>query len=378
MRYALFCFRCGHAALCSITLESGFAIVPTGANELIADSANSHASHFATLGRSRSTRATGLFTRGHAVIPSQRTLLVAARAAPKGDVRRGRKPFDTSSTLVLCLIHLRGYHLMTRSAPVKFAKSIPKYFQIQSSLRERLRDKFRPGDVVPTEAALSREFGVSRVTIRQSLLTLAAEGLLDRGRGRRTRVTAGVLEAEGKKISGLLSDLLTGESGMTAEVLAVTDQAPDSEIAFRLNLAPTAKVIALDRLIRINGAPLAFLQTYLPAQLGAKILREDLAKIPVIAAIRRKSGVKVHSVSEAVEAVPADPRLAKLLGVELGAPLLKITRVYFSVEGWPFDYVKSFYRADRYRHLRTIVEAPEFAIPKAREKSNRGRQIVMT
>jgi GntR family transcriptional regulator len=175
-----------------------------------------------------------------------------------------------------------------------------------------------------------------------------------------------------------LPDLLTGELGMTAEVLAVTDQASDSEIAFRLDLPPAAKVTALDRLIKINGTPLAFLQTYLPAQLGAKIVREDLAKVPVIAAIRRKSGVKVHSVSEAVEAVPADPRLAKLLSVELGAPLLKITRVYFSTQGRPFDYVKSFYRADRYQHLRIIVEAPEITIQRRTEKSNRGRKIVMT
>jgi GntR family transcriptional regulator len=207
----------------------------------------------------------------------------------------------------------------------------------------------------------AREFGVSRVTIRQSLLTLAADGLLDRGRGRRTRVTARILKDENKKISGLLLDLLTRESGITAEVLAITKKAADAETASSLNLAPTAKVTALDRLVRINGAPLAFLQTYLPAQLGAKILKEDLTKVPVIAAIERKSGVRVHSISEAVEAISADPRLAKLLGIELGAPVLKITRVYSSVEGWPFDYVKSFYRADRYQHLRTIVEAPEIA-----------------
>ena len=83
-------------------------------------------------------------------------------------------------------------------------------------------------------------------------------------------MTTGILAPESNKISGLLSDLLTGELGMTAEVLAVTDQASNSEIAFRLDLPPAAKVTALDRLIKINGTPLAFLQTYLPAQLGAR------------------------------------------------------------------------------------------------------------
>ena len=253
-----------------------------------------------------------------------------------------------------------------------FSRAIPKYFQIQNMLRERFRNQFQPGDFIPPENQLADEFGVSRITIRQSLSALVAEGLVERGRGMRTRVTHKVREYESKKISGLLVDLMEDRQGVTVEVLSMTVREAGEEIASRLNLAATDKVTALERLILVDRNPLAAVEAYLPATLGAKIIREDLTRVPVIEAIRRRSGLQAHSLTEAIEATPADVRLAQLLQVDLGAPLLKVVRVYLGADGTPIDYVKSFYRGDRYQHARTIAETTGEAVRRPSKSRRNG------
>ena len=52
--------------------------------------------------------------------------------------------------------------------------------EIVAQIRERLFDgKFRPGDFVGTERTLAVEFGVSRLTMRDALRILEANGIVE-------------------------------------------------------------------------------------------------------------------------------------------------------------------------------------------------------
>jgi DNA-binding GntR family transcriptional regulator len=54
------------------------------------------------------------------------------------------------------------------------------YLQIAAALRDRIRKgDFKPGDRLPSEAALSEEFGVARGTAREALKKLDDDGLVD-------------------------------------------------------------------------------------------------------------------------------------------------------------------------------------------------------
>ncbi|WAE73653.1 GntR family transcriptional regulator [Streptomonospora nanhaiensis] len=53
------------------------------------------------------------------------------------------------------------------------------YHQIADALRSRIASKeLAPGDAVPSEAALGREFGVARTTVRRALAELESERLI--------------------------------------------------------------------------------------------------------------------------------------------------------------------------------------------------------
>ena len=68
---------------------------------------------------------------------------------------------------------------------------LPRYYQVYSSLQDRIRiGEFRPGDALPSERQLVKDYGVSRITIVKALDLLVRDRQIDRQQGRGSFVTS--------------------------------------------------------------------------------------------------------------------------------------------------------------------------------------------
>src|SRR5205823_9148452 len=85
----------------------------------------------------------------------------------------------------------------------------PLYYQVQHTITQRIsRGEYPPGSQLPSETELSRELGVSRVTVREALRVLAQEKLLVKTQGRGTFVSAKAQMAQpARMFTGFLEDL---------------------------------------------------------------------------------------------------------------------------------------------------------------------------
>src|SRR3989442_13193660 len=98
------------------------------------------------------------------------------------------------------------------------------YYQVQHTITQRIsRAEYPPGSQLPSESELSRELGVSRVTVREALRVLAEEGLLVKAQGR------GTLVAESAQIThpprtfpGFLEDLYDQLNGISVKHIEIT------------------------------------------------------------------------------------------------------------------------------------------------------------
>ncbi len=212
------------------------------------------------------------------------------------------------------------------------------------------------GAGMPTERELSERFGVSRGTVRQALDRLEAEQRVHRHQGRGTFVAK-------PKMDHLLE--LTSHSehirsrGMepASRLIGVRRVPAEADIAGMLALAEGDEILQIERVRLADGEPVAVEVLYLDARRFddvAALLGESQSLYQLL---RARYGVELAWAEETIEAVVAPEREASLLGIASGGPVLLLCRQSFDPIGRPIEFVRSLYRADRFR-FRTRLQPP--------------------
>jgi len=63
---------------------------------------------------------------------------------------------------------------------------------------------------------------------------------------------------------------------------------------------------------------------------------------------QREYGIRWSRAMQTIQAIAAPPEIAHTLSIRAGAPLLYIERVTYSQDDIPMEYLRIYYRADRY------------------------------
>lgn len=227
---------------------------------------------------------------------------------------------------------------------------IPLYHQLAEDLRGRIvAGELAPGDPLPTEEMLCRQYGVSRITVRRGLDDLFNAGLIVRRRG----VGSFVAErsaARSTSLVGSLYDALAYPRDIRIEVLRRAEVAASHRVAEELGLAPGSEVMQLDVLSRIEDAPFAATVFFFPPDIGAGIASADLRSgTPVAHLVERRLGEAVVRASQTVEPEQAGSHVARLLQIPARTAILHVRRTYFSASQRPVEHVSVRYHPDRYR-----------------------------
>lgn len=228
---------------------------------------------------------------------------------------------------------------------------IPLYYQLEVNLRSRLASgEFAPGDSLPSEGELGRQYAVSRITVRQALETLKRDGLISRQRGRGTFVTERVQRLWAPKLTGALEDAIM--LGLTdkyqVRLIKREEVQASSREADSLYLSLDEKIHRIQRIRLYEGQPLAYMINVLPLDIGSKLSTDNLLRRPILANLEERLGLKLAEADQSIGASMADSRIARLLDIRAGDPLLQMERTVFDHSGRAVNHVMVLFRADRY------------------------------
>jgi GntR family transcriptional regulator len=230
--------------------------------------------------------------------------------------------------------------------------------QIEEWLAEAVAaGRLRPGDRMPAEHELAAWLGVSRMTLRHALATLARRGLVQRAVGRNggTFVAAGKLDQDRTTLAGLSEQLRRGGMVAGARVLSAACRPAGPAAAAALGLADGEPVHEIRRVRLGDGRPLALERSVFPAASFPGLLgcRLDGSLYDLL---DEKYQRRPRRARESLEPVVAGDREAEALEVARGVPLLLVERVAYDGEGRPVEFARDLFRGDRTRIVMWTTE----------------------
>ncbi|MDI2033820.1 GntR family transcriptional regulator [Paenarthrobacter nitroguajacolicus] len=228
----------------------------------------------------------------------------------------------------------------------------PKYYHVKTGILGLIAG-MGPGTLIPTERSLAQSYATSRTTVRLAISELVAEGKLGRIQGHGTFVAPPKV-THVRQLTSFSDDArMQGlNPGSTLVALAVVKASQD--VAAHLGLDEGEAVTRLERIRLIDGAPLAHEVAWLPGKLPR--FKSTLARTgSLYAALKDVYGIRIAEVEDTVETALAGPEDVRLLGIEMGAPLLVVRRLARDGKGAPVEWTHSTFRGDRFRFVSRVT-----------------------
>ncbi|GAA1651718.1 GntR family transcriptional regulator [Kribbella alba] len=229
--------------------------------------------------------------------------------------------------------------------PTELRSDRPKGDQIREIL-QRLTRSLSAGTVLPSERVLAERFGVARMTVRQEVDRVVADGLAARRPG------GGTFVAEPRPARMLTSSFSQDmrARGITpgAKVLEHRVDTAGEALAKELEEPVGTLVLHLVRLRTADGEPMAIERTALSLRRYPGLEELDLCDVSLYDTLASRWGVSLGMVSASIVAAPPDRVDSELLGIEPTTPCLIITSAPRTAAGEVIEFGRSIYRSDRY------------------------------
>jgi GntR family histidine utilization transcriptional repressor len=221
------------------------------------------------------------------------------------------------------------------------------YQRVKQHLKDALANgRWRPGELMPSEAELTAQFGVSRMTVNRALRELQAEGLVERVQGVGTFAAQPYRMSSTLTIRDLHEQIESRGHRHHAEVHVKREEAASAALAQQLGLAPGAPVFHTLIVHHDNGVPLQCEDRYVNPAWAPDYLGVDFTRItPTHYLLEVAPLWEAQYTIEA--ALPTDEE-ARLLGIHRHDPCLVVVRRTVS-RGVPITLARLVHPGARYQ-----------------------------
>jgi GntR family transcriptional regulator len=229
---------------------------------------------------------------------------------------------------------------------------LPLYQRLRDQLAEQIaNNRWRPGEAIPTEAALSSEYCLSTGTVRKAIDMLVAENILERQQGRGTFIRRPQFQSSLFRFFRFQT--ASGERQVPqSRILSIEPVSAPSAVAQALGLPLDAPVIRMIRLRLLDAQPVLAEEIWLPQVQFQTLLEIDLTREgPLLYPIYEQfCGQVVAYAEETLTAEAISEVHARLLQVPVNSPVVVIERLARNYAGQPLEWRRSRGHAEHFRY----------------------------
>lgn len=229
--------------------------------------------------------------------------------------------------------------------------NIPLHVQAEHLLRKLIEsDDYKNGKYLPNEIELSKQLGISRNTLRQSINKLVFEGLLVRRKGVGTKVVRkGIVSGVKNWLSFSQEMKVLGVEVCNFE-LHISRKPMNNEISafFQKANAQESRSLVLERVRGSKDYPFVYFISYFNPDLP--LTGDEDFSNPLYEMLEEKYDVTVKTSKEEISASLAGPEIAEKLEIKPEDPILVRKRFVYDVNNVPVEYNIGYYRADSFKY----------------------------
>ncbi|MFG6139424.1 UTRA domain-containing protein [Halomonas sp. B23F22_10] len=216
------------------------------------------------------------------------------------------------------------------------------------------------GGRLPSERQMMARFATTRITLREALAQLEAEGRIYRENRRGWFVSPPRLRYDLLACLPFREMVESQQRRAETTLLEAGEVPAPAVVARRLGLAQGAPVQRIVRARRIDGRPVLYVEHHLRPECFPGILAFDLAARSLTDLYRREYAIRVSRVGFELGSTVLGGRAAEALRAAPGSPAQRITRINHDQNGRAVDCDDEYWRHD-------AIELTLSAAPQSRD-----------
>lgn len=237
--------------------------------------------------------------------------------------------------------------------PIDRDSPIPAYYQIEMDLKERIsRKEWALNEQIPSEAKLSEEYGVSRITLRQALAELEKDGIIRKMQGKGAFINDNPVPFVHNLNYAVASAARIGKKpyNISAKMLKLRlFPDPYPEVCENLEITNDTPVVYFERLFILDEKPIAIGRSWLPSSLVPNLHIEGLIDNQLSTTLKKRYQLSVERVEDYLEVVRPTHSECKLLETAYDCPLLLVKGISYLPGNIPLEYSNTLWAGDRVR-----------------------------
>lgn len=227
----------------------------------------------------------------------------------------------------------------------------PLYQQIEADLLKQItHGDLGPGVRVPSELELCEHYGVSRITVRRAIRELEIRGFVHRQQGKGTFVSRFKVRREMSQLTGF-SDEVRAQGHVPGSQLLNLQHKPASEsVALLLDLEEGDRIWIVERLRLADDEVVSWSISYLHLPPEVYLTPGELNTEVSLWRLLESKGIRITEGDTTIRAAAADAKIAHLLCINEGDPVLFREGANYSETGELVESFQIISHADRYQY----------------------------
>lgn len=235
------------------------------------------------------------------------------------------------------------------------SSSLPLYHQIMQELKDQIKiKKYEVNQIMPSEAELMKIYGVSRMTVRLAIDGLEKQGYVTKVQGKGTFVKNRKIVQELSMITSWSESLRSQGLNTDSKLIVKKEVKADKYAAEKLAVPLGTPLYYVERIKSVDHEPVGWGRIWVKKDRFPGLLEQEQLAGSVYEVLENVYNVELTRAVEVVEALGADEKLAGLLKIPVGDPLLKVNRVSYEATGEPVEISRIISRADMYAYQMTL------------------------